>query len=1260
MSEDYILHFISLNAQGLRDSSKRSRLMQWMSHQNVKIIYLQETHFSEEIKLKIDTEFSSWQCYHSFGNSRSRGVSIFLHNSLNAKMSCVVQDNDGRYLLLNILINQDNITMVNIYAHNDDKLRDNFFKSLLYLVKEKSSGTVIIGGDFNEVLNVVDRIPQPNRFKYSKSLAKLISDLNLNDVWRTKNINTSQFTWRRKNSFERSRIDYWLLNEDIIPSISSCDIRPALIQYTDHLAISLKLCLKNNRGTGTWKFNNSLLDDETFTKNLNLFIDTFNNNLQYMDADPQIVWEILKIEIKEFTLKHSKQKAKARNSYLSSLEKEISILQTETNVDKNMTQYTQERLIFLEKEIENIYSYKAKGAMIRSRIQIIEEGEKCTNFFLGLEKSRQARKSIQSLRVNGQLLTERDDILRAEADFYSNLYSKGNINTENIDEYLENIDTPVLKENCSCLCEGYLSVNECFASLKDMKFNKSPGSDGFTVEFYLQFWPKLGSLVVNSLNCGYDKKQLSSSQKNSILSLIYKKGDPEDLENWRPISLLNIDYKIATRCLSKRLQKVLPDLISPDQQGYIKGRYIGYNIRQIQDIIDYADLLEINGAILFLDFKKAFDTVEHPFMFKVIRKFGFGNSFIQWLETFYSDITTCIYNNGWRSNLVHPSRGLKQGCSLSALIFILVAEILATKLKTSCDFKGIIIENSNEQNNCLKLSQLADDTTVFVKDKTDAKIALKIVDEFSLHSGLTLNRKKTECLWIGSSKNCVENIGNIKCAKTVKALGITFGYDIEYCDKSNWEKPIRECTQAIQAWKRRHLTFYGKIIIIKTLLLPKFVYMFHSLTVPDKVKHDIDKLLFDFLWDGKREKIKRKTLIGTKLNGGLNMIDIESFLRSIKLKWIKTLLHEDGSNWKIIPRKLLNQFGKNLLIFNMNVKSLRDLPKTEIRLTPFYINVLNAYFEFSSLEPNFSIFPLKFVEIRKQLLWGNKHIRFRGKTLIFKSWINSDILFLNDIIGQSGCLDETKILGKLKNKTNWISQVNIIKKAVPGVWKGILKSRESKLTVVNATLKLTFNRENSLNMNNKDFYRTMLDNKFIKPYVHRKWNNTFHNDINWKDFYTSLEMACIDNRIKQFKFKLIHDILATKQNLFKWKIETNPNCNICKVVEDYEHFFITCKAVRPLWERLLPIFRLSGFENNLQSLKTLIIGYNITNKCYNDVNMIFNLIGFCIYKGYYISDKKMQIHSVENLFIKEYRFLYTYLSSKNKLSTFLVNFNRYL
>ena len=144
-----------------------------------------------------------------------------------------------------------------------------------------------------------------------------------------------------------------------------------------------------------------------------------------------------------------------------------------------------------------------------------------------------------------------------------------------------------------------------------MKLNKSPGCDGLTVEFYRIFWLQIKDLLINSLNEGYQQGQLSHTQKQSIISLIFKKGD---LENWRPISLLNIDYKILTSCLANRLQIVLPNIIHLDQQGYIKGRNIAFNIRQIQDIIDHAEKLDLEGAIMFLDFKKAFDTVIRDFM----------------------------------------------------------------------------------------------------------------------------------------------------------------------------------------------------------------------------------------------------------------------------------------------------------------------------------------------------------------------------------------------------------------------------------------------------------------------------------------------------------------------------------------------------------------------------------------------------------------------------------------------------------------------
>ena len=166
-------------------------------------------------------------------------------------------------------------------------------------------------------------------------------------------------------------------------------------------------------------------------------------------------------------------------------------------------------------------------------------------------------------------------------------------------------------------------------------------------------------LVINSLNEGYVKGELSQLQKQGVLSLLFKKGDPENLENWSPISLLNTDYKILTRTLAIRLQKVLPKIINLDQQGYLKNRNIAFNIRQIQDVIDYIETFNIDGVILFLDFRKAFDTVDWNFLYAVLKKFGFNQSFVSWIRTIYNETTSCIMNNGWKSEFFSLNRGLR-------------------------------------------------------------------------------------------------------------------------------------------------------------------------------------------------------------------------------------------------------------------------------------------------------------------------------------------------------------------------------------------------------------------------------------------------------------------------------------------------------------------------------------------------------------------------------------------------------------------------
>jgi len=136
---------------------------------------------------------------------------------------------------------------------------------------------------------------------------------------------------------------------------------------------------------------------------------------------------------------------------------------------------------------------------------------------------------------------------------------------------------------------------------------------------------------------------LSISQRRGIITLISKPNkDTTSLENLRPISLLNVDYKILTKTIAKRLEKVLPKIINPDQTDYVKGRYIGENVRLILDIMSYTDEKNVPGVALFIDFRKAFDTIEWDFLIDTLNKFNFGPNVINWVKIFYNNVTSCV------------------------------------------------------------------------------------------------------------------------------------------------------------------------------------------------------------------------------------------------------------------------------------------------------------------------------------------------------------------------------------------------------------------------------------------------------------------------------------------------------------------------------------------------------------------------------------------------------------------------------------------
>ena len=225
-----------------------------------------------------------------------------------------------------------------------------------------------------------------------------------------------------------------------------------------------------------------------------------------------------------------------------------------------------------------------------------------------------------------------------------------------------------------------------------MENDKSPGNDGLTKEFYVTFWDDIKATFISSLKQAKERKELSISQRQAIIKLIEKKDrDKRYIKNWRPISLLNVDIKILSKALAKRLKEVLPCLISAQQTAYVQNRNIGESGRLISDIIEIANTLQMEGFLVTMDVEKAFDSLDHKFLISVLKKFGFSQNFILWIEIILKNQESCAINGRTTTKYFTLNRRARQGDWISGYLYILELEILFLLIKENPFIKGLNI-----------------------------------------------------------------------------------------------------------------------------------------------------------------------------------------------------------------------------------------------------------------------------------------------------------------------------------------------------------------------------------------------------------------------------------------------------------------------------------------------------------------------------------------------------------------------------------------
>jgi len=403
------------------------------------------------------------------------------------------------------------------------------------------SDNVLIGGDWNMVPDEwKDRWPpRLNKGRLNASVDFLMTEKNLSDVWRHLNPEVECFSWFKPNGESKSRIDYWMVSDNILKYASKSAISKAPLM--DHCFIDLVLqpTTKHFRNKGYWKFNAFLLQNEEFCNKIKALIRDIEINNSF---DSNInKWEFLKFKIREFSIGFSKKLIKEKREFERNLICEIN----QCCNKPILNDYENGKVIELQSKLDHLYVERAQGAYIRSRAKWIEEGEKNSSYFSNLEKNRQQKNSVSSLMIQGEECKDPKIIEKEVFQFYSKLYSS-DFSSYEADLFFAQIQNniPRIEDSFKVLCDSDLKIEELDSVVEKMPLNKSPGTDGLTNNFFKYFWGDLRNLLFSAIKEGIEKKELIESMKQGLITLIPKAGkDKRVLDNLRPITLLNVGYR---------------------------------------------------------------------------------------------------------------------------------------------------------------------------------------------------------------------------------------------------------------------------------------------------------------------------------------------------------------------------------------------------------------------------------------------------------------------------------------------------------------------------------------------------------------------------------------------------------------------------------------------------------------------------------------------------------------------------------------------
>jgi hypothetical protein len=584
--------------------------------------------------------------------------------------------------------------------------------------------------------------------------------------------------------------------------------------------------------------------------------------------------------------------------------------------------------------------------------------------------------------------TENDsEILRELRKYYAWLYSeKDSIDNEAPLRVLR--DRP-LKASDIELLERPVTLYECRQAIHRLGLAKAAGPDGLPAEFYRSFEELVVRDMYNTFIEAHTQGELPPTMREGDIVLLYKKGDSRDPRNYRPITLLQVDYKILAKILVARMKKVVNNFVSKEQLGFVPKRLIGEATHLLKLIQAYLEEEGRDGLLLALDWEKAFDRVSWDYYHLALEALDFGPKFRRWARLLSNPDALPVRRikaNGARSNPFSIKCGVPQGCPLSPLAFLVIAEALTRLIQNDDGINGIEINGVH-----IKISQFADDTQLFAETYEDFSKALEWVAIYERATGSKVNAHKYVGIQWGTQKcnpppAAFTQFNWLKPGEYTKILGVPFWSTGE--TDAFWEALYLKIKRRIANWKRlKLLSIFGRAMLANFMIYSVPRYWVQTMAAPSWFHNCLQADVYELLWekdptfeiedtgtDSNAYKwIKNHTAPTTPRDGamlGIGLLDWPSHVKAMQVKWLLKYLDASDSTWKTILDCWFarTSLGRAAILAKINPKILTQSMRGNIALPKFWRQALDALHEL----------PLTQIQLSQdgalsQPIWDNRH-----------------------------------------------------------------------------------------------------------------------------------------------------------------------------------------------------------------------------------------------------------------------------------------------